>query len=403
MNRRHRPLALLALAVASGCTSSPTPAVTGASHVVPADLRDVERDGEGLVSTTFGALPARTPDWTRARTVLGLLRTVWTRLLAAGLPLPVAQSQRVTQAIAALDAAIIAQDQGAAVRAANEVGLACPELFDAFHPDAPIEIIRMDAVFRQVGIDAHFGDWPAVARDLASLHADWTSALAAVHGRVPTCHRVAGTATVEGDIDASLANLDRIVPGHDTAGTEQESENGALEIDTLELLFDCPPDGPRPTSGLGSMCRAASDCGADLACDLANAGGRCAPDPAHAAIGTPCTSTVECGTDSRSACNTAAGDSYPGGYCFMEPCNDVEVCPSGSTCVAIGGESPGCYRTCATDADCRVSDGYVCQLVVTQPPYGFGPSDHACAFRCARDSDCGSPLTCDVSSGRCRP
>ena len=403
MNPRSLRLGMVAALAALHCTSSPATSGATGSHVVPPDLRDVERDGEGLVSTTFGALPDRTPDWMRARTVLSLLRTVWTHTLALHAPLPAAQSQRVTRAITALDGAITAHDQGAAVRAANEVGLACPELFDAFHPSAPIQIIRMDAVFRQVGIDAHVGDWAAVARDLDSMHTDWTAARAAVHGRVPTCNRVAGTATVEGDIDASLTNLDRLVPAHDTAGTEQESENGAIEIDTLELLFDCPADGPRPTQGVGSSCQASAACGAGLVCDRANAGGRCAPDPAQAAIGTACTSTVECGTNSRSACNTAAGDSYPGGYCFMEPCNDVDVCPPGSTCVAVGGETPGCFQTCTTDANCRTGDGYVCQLFVTLPPHGFGPSDHACAFRCTRDSDCGPSLTCDVPSGRCRP
>jgi hypothetical protein len=142
--------------------------------------------------------------------------------------------------------------------------------------------------------------------------------------------------------------------------------------------------------------------------------GKCAPAAGNK-IGTACNSTVDCGGDSRSACNTAAGDGYPGGYCFMEPCNDVEVCPPGATCVAIGGEAPGCYKSCTKDSDCRVAEGYVCQLFSTAQPKGFGPSDHACAFACTRDADCQLPLKCpnptmpgvtkpgDATYGKCTP
>jgi hypothetical protein len=120
-------------------------------------------------------------------------------------------------------------------------------------------------------------------------------------------------------------------------------------------------------------------------------------------IGTPCATTIDCGTDSRSACNNEAGDGYPGGYCFMEPCDDVNICPPGATCVALGGESSGCFKECTADTDCRTAEGYVCQLFVTAPPKGFGPSATACAFKCLRDPDCQSPLTCDLASGKCKP
>lgn len=388
-------IALLGLSACSDQTASP--------GVVPADLRDVERAGEGLVSTTFGALPDRKPEWGRAGMVLSILKTVWGKAKAQNPGLPQAQSRRIDMSIAALDAAIGKQVQKDAAYAANAVGLAVPELFDYFHPDAPIEVVRMDAMYRQIGLDAHFGDWSAVAADLASLQADRASSRDRVQARVPTCHRVGGTATVEGDIDASLANLTPAVPAKNGAVVERESENGALEIDTLELLFDCPPDNVVPAHGLGSKCARSTECDSGQVCDLQNGGGKCAPDPAHAAIGTPCSSTVDCGTDPRSACLTDPGDGYPGGYCGMEPCDDVHVCPPGATCVALGGETPGCFKSCQTDADCRVREGYVCQLFVTAPPVGFGPSDHGCAFPCKRDEDCKQPLKCNVGTGKCNP
>jgi len=401
--RRFGACAAFAIAIAAcSSKSSGTGTSTG---TVPADLRDVERDGEGLVSTTFGAYdttPAksRQPDWARTASVLSLLKQVWSKSKAATPGLPALQVKMVDDAVAGLDRAIAAQDQQTAVVAANALGLAVPELFDYFHPDAPIQVVRMDAVFRQVGIDAHFGMLDAATGDVDSLIADWAASKTAVEKRVPTCHRVANTANVVGDIEQSLANFGTAVTSGDATTLEIESENGALEIDTLELLFDCPADGSRPDVGLGSACSASKPCASGLSCDTA--WGKCAPDPSNQ-IGTACTSTSDCGTDARSACQTAAGDNYPGGYCFMEPCNDVEVCPPGSTCVALGGESPGCFKSCSADTDCRTSDQYVCQLFITAPPTGFGPSDHACAFACTRDADCQSPLTCDVPSGKCKP
>lgn len=368
--------------------------------VVPADLRDVERSGEGLVSTTFGNAPDRTADWTRAGLVLGLLKGQWSRSKTACPGLP--NIDKMDKAIADLTTAIGAKDQKSAAIAANAVGLAVPEIFDYFHPDAPKEIVRMDAVFRQVGIDAHFGDLTASKADLDSLKTDYNNAKGAIHAKVPTCHRVAGTATVEADIETSFANLDAAYPKSDTKTVEQESDNGALEIDTLELLFDCPPDGPAAGKGVGATCAKDSDCvGDSLVCDTA--WNKCAPDPKTAKIGTPCTGTIDCGTNPRSACNTEAGDQYKGGYCFMEPCNDIDVCPPGATCVSLGGELPGCFKSCATDADCRTAEGYVCQLFSTTPPTGFGPSDKGCAFKCTRDTDCQKPLTCDLATGKCKP
>jgi hypothetical protein len=386
-------------AIGISCSSSARPPAVG---VVPADMRDVEREGEGLVTTTFGDLPARTPDWMRAAGVLSLLKQVWARAKSATPGLPSAQVTVVDGAIATLDKAIPAHDQQTAAYAANAVGLACPELFAFFHPDSPIGVLRMDAVFRQVGLDGHYGKLTDAAKDVASLRSEWDATKGPVAARAPTCHRVGGTATVSGDIEASLAHLDAAIPKGDVAAIETESDNGGLEVDTLELLFDCPPDNAAPGHGLGSHCTDTSVCDTAQVCDKANAGGKCAPSPANM-IGTPCATTTDCGTDPRSACNNATGDSYPGGYCFMEPCDDIQVCPPGATCVSIGGETPGCYKSCTSDADCRAAEGYVCQLFSTMPPTGFGPSDHACAFPCKRDTDCQSPLKCDLASAKCTP
>ena len=414
-------LTILVSVAAIGCGggngNSGTPDMAGGGScpqngTVPADLRDVERAGEGLVSTTFGTAMDRTPAWDRAATVNSILKQVWARGKTACPNLPATSVTMVDGAITLLDSAIAAKDQKKAAYAANSVGLACPDLFDYFHPDAPKEIIRMDAVYRQVGIDAHFGDMPASKMDLASLKTDWGKARGAVAMKAPTCHRVTGTDTVSSMIDSSFSKLDSAYANNDVASVEAESDVGALEIDTLELLFDCPPDAVAPAHGVGAACGPSMACDAGLECDTAwgtGGTGKCAPSSSNQ-IGTPCMQTTDCGTDSRSACNTEAGDQYPGGYCFMEPCNDIDICPKGSTCVAIGGELPGCYKSCTVDSDCRTAEGYVCQLFTTMQPKGFGPTDKACAFPCKSDNDCQAPLKCPTpyvagnpASGKCTP
>ena len=193
------------------------------------------------------------------------------------------------------------------------------------------------------------------------------------------------------------------VANQDKDVLEQEADAGLLEVDILELLFDCPPDGSMPDSGIGSVCVRDTDCQSGQVCDMDNRGGICAPKASDTNVGEPCTTTIDCGTYSRNACNNEVGDGYPGGYCAMEPCDDVQVCSPGATCVALPFETPSCMKSCAADSDCREAEGYVCQLFTTTPPNGFGPSDHACAFACEKDEDCTTPLKCNVASGKCTP
>jgi hypothetical protein len=370
---------------------------------VIANARDVERDAEGVSYSVFGEYPKRQPDWKRAAGVLSLLKDVWasTTKACTDLPKPVVSS--IDASIATLDTAIPAKDQQTGASAANDVHLQMTGLFGYFNPDIPVEIVRMDATFLRAGINAHFGDWKAFSKNLASLKTDWDTVRAASDAKVATCHRVAGSQTVVGDLDQTLTQMDTALSTSDVAIAETEGDAGLLEVDILELLYDCPPDGAAPKSGLGATCKKDANCDAGQVCDLDNSGGRCAPDPATAAVGAPCATTIDCGTDPRDACNNQAGDMYPGGYCSMEPCNDVQVCSPGATCVSRPRETPACLKSCAKDADCRESEGYTCQLFLSTPPSGFGPTDHACSFPCAKDEDCTSPLKCDVGSGKCTP
>jgi len=70
---------------------------------------------------------------------------------------------------------------------------------------------------------------------------------------------------------------------------------------------------------------------------------------------------------------------FPGGYCGPAPDVDAgtlaTACPAGSTMVTVfigcdGVPFRWCGRRCATDADCRVAEGYRCHqdLGVCAPP-----------------------------------
>jgi hypothetical protein len=392
----------------TGCSEDPQPAPAPAdacprSGVVLAAMRDVERDAEGVSYAAFGPLPDHGADFARAAGISSLLQEVWSSAKDSCPGLPAESVMAVDGAISRLGAALADHDQRLAAYAGNDIHLEMALLFDYYRPDAPIEVVRMDAVFLRVGLDAWFDDWSSLDANLASLQSDWSALKASAIARVPTCHRVAGTQSVVDDLDGTLSALVTASATQDVDTAELESDAGLLEIDILELLYDCPPDGAAPQTGLGAKCAGGSDCDAGQVCDLDNTGGRCAPDPASTHIGEPCTTTVDCGTYERDACNNELGDGFPGGYCTLEPCDDVQVCPPGATCVSLPFETPACMQGCATDEDCRMSEGYVCQLFSTTPPSGFGPSELACAFPCTTDDECTTPLTCNVATGRCQP
>jgi hypothetical protein len=369
--------------------------------VVPPTLRDVERDAEGVSYAAFGEYPDHKADFPRAQAVLSLLHSVWDSAKKECPGLPNDAVSAVDRALKELDTAVPAHDQAASVRAGNDVHQQMGPLFEYFHPHSPVEVVRMDATFLRAGLDAHFGDWAAYKDDLSSLESDWKALRMPASDKVPTCHRVAGTDSVVGDIDDTLAKMKTAATKMDKATAQMEADAGLLEIDIIELLFDCPPDTTTPKTGIGSKCKKDADCAPDGVCDTENRGGICSPDPATTNVGMTCATTVDCGNDPRDACNTEAGDLFPGGYCIMEPCDDIQVCSPGATCVSMPFETPSCLKSCKADKDCR--SGYVCQLFPTMAPNGFGPSDHACAFACKKDEDCTSPLKCEVKSGKCTP
>jgi hypothetical protein len=76
-------------------------------------------------------------------------------------------------------------------------------------------------------------------------------------------------------------------------------------------------------------------------------------------VGEQCMHGADC---LAGGCNQDA-DGFPGGYCVGD-CGGrfggPVMCPANATCTTINADTPTCYKTCSSDADCRVSEGYYC-------------------------------------------
>ena len=131
-----------------------------------------------------------------------------------------------------------------------------------------------------------------------------------------------------------------------------------VALAALAALAACSsPSRPTPTGpGTGSAGGSAG----------AGAGSTTPPLPPPAtAIGGACAPDRE---NMQSTC--AAGAlcmPLPGGYCTA-PCATA-ACPDGSVCVPTGRMGELCVAACATDADCRADEGYVCD-----------PARHGCVL-----------------------
>lgn len=174
---------------------------------------------------------------------------------------------------------------------------------------------------------------------------------------------------------------------------------------TLDAGFDSgSPDsgsfdaGARDAGALDSVTADAGPCAGKVcstsafACDPAD--GQCKPDGTTTHVGAACDRTgpgdPKCGTYAKAICNDLINDDFPGGYCSVEPCTTVSLCPIGSSCGSLGAETPGCYLDCKSDADCRGPE-YKCQpmdqLAVS------GASRRVCyltKMACVAPSDCPS-------------
>ncbi len=80
-------------------------------------------------------------------------------------------------------------------------------------------------------------------------------------------------------------------------------------------------------------------------------------------IGDPCTTSIEC--PEGGTCDTTT----LGGYCLKYDC-EFSSCPDGSVCVEFPTFT-ACMQHCSSNADCRVSEGYVCRDDLEPAPFCY--------------------------------
>ena len=110
-------------------------------------------------------------------------------------------------------------------------------------------------------------------------------------------------------------------------------------------------------------------------------------------VGAPCVidgdADTMCGTAPNHKCKESGNDGFPGGYCTISPCDQIALCPIGATCADLAGESDvACYKSCASNADCRTPDYSCFELGVL---YRSGAGTKIChpnAFSCYRAEHC---------------
>jgi hypothetical protein len=109
------------------------------------------------------------------------------------------------------------------------------------------------------------------------------------------------------------------------------------------LLGGCPGSSSDPTDG-----------GVDGDTDGGDGGS--GVDPGHP--GAPCSTDEDCLFDGR--CWVLA-DGFRGGYCTIEGCQ-AGTCPEGSACFEFADQVKRCVDTCTDNVECRLGEGYVCDV-----------------------------------------
>ncbi|MDP9150590.1 MAG: hypothetical protein M3O36_11710 [Myxococcota bacterium] len=386
--------------VASDATpAKDSPSVTAGDSATkmpaPAELLGFESNTEGISDNAY-AMP---PDWTKAKSSTDEAKTKWAVLK----PLVTAAGAS-SATVAFIDTALANSTTDIAAMAkkkteldGNSITLKVPELFDLFTFPVPSKALAGDGGFRALQIDGEWADWATAATDLAFVQSLWNDlqnppagTFVSVGQQALVRTDVPGSLTIVLDMTAAIKACADAITAKDQARLQAQAQNGLDFIDTIEALYKPGTSGDCSDGGTCS--------GAHIVCDPLDH--QCKRDGTDTKIGGTCPASgpsAACGSAPLTSlvCNDLAIDGFPGGYCTIDACTTKQNCPVGSSCAALGGESGSCYTNCATDADCRVSDGYMCTdtaVVAGNPPLLLsGASTKVCyprSFKCVTDKDC---------------
>jgi hypothetical protein len=235
---------LLAPACGSSGTSGKAPS--------PPNLRQFESDAEAMSENASPAqlsasTPAAAPDWTVAQGSYDQAAALWQQLkpvvLAAGPNADaMAQVTAIDQALAAYATDVAAKKPREAATDANKITLAVPTLFDLFSYPAPTDTLRLDGTFRQLQIEAQFGDWPASQKALDDTKAVWARLKPLAGAQAPKRPDMPAAATLLTDVDDTIAASQALITdagakASDSVDLQLQAQEGLDLVDVAEQIF----------------------------------------------------------------------------------------------------------------------------------------------------------------------
>jgi hypothetical protein len=181
----------------------------------------------------------RAKDWSRAERLAMKLRRGWPEAKSdADAHGGATMAQRaIEDAIGKLAMDVAAHASQAAQVDANAVSLSIADLFELYAPAVPPEVLRLDARFRGLQIDADFASWGTAASDAGSLAASWQRVKPLVASAAPKRAGVKGAATLVADMDGTIDALSAALKNEDGAGAAEQAERGLDLVDVVESVL----------------------------------------------------------------------------------------------------------------------------------------------------------------------
>lgn len=145
---------------------------------------------------------------------------------------------RVDASLGALGRDITAHASREAQVDANAIGFLVADLLAPTEPKIPPDVQRLDASFRQMQIDADFGDWVASEADARAASALWQRLVARVTDAAAKRADLPVAKTIVVDVDAALRSFTTAEQATDAKGAEAAAAKGLELVDSIETLFE---------------------------------------------------------------------------------------------------------------------------------------------------------------------
>ena len=220
---------------AAGGRGAPRPRPSNRAGVAkarpPAPLAAFEAEAEQMNDS------ADISDWAELATALREAEMSWAtlkpRLRADGAS---------AETVEAIDAALMRTAADAARRATraakydtNALTLTTPSLFELYVERLPADVMRLSAGFRQLQIDAEYGDWASAAQHLATLHTVWNRIRARVVAQSRARHASVAIAPA---VDSTLEKYGAALRLRHAVPAQTEAQNGRDFVEEIEQRFE---------------------------------------------------------------------------------------------------------------------------------------------------------------------